>query len=97
MSVRIAYSYSFFIIRPMAAPAAVFFIGTPASKSARVEPHTEAIDEEPLEDKISDTILMVYGKFSWEGISGVRALSASAPWPISRRPGPRMGLTSPTE
>ena len=36
-------------IRPMAAPATGRFIGTPASISDSVEPHTEAWEVEPLE------------------------------------------------
>ena len=30
-------------------------MGTPVSMSARVEPHTEAMEVEPLEDSTSDT------------------------------------------
>ena len=72
-------------------------IGTPASISDSVEPHTEAIDDEPLDSRMSDTTRIVYGKFSWSGIIGTRARSASAPWPMSRRLGPRMKPASPTE
>ena len=32
-----------------------------------------------------------------EGSTGMRALSARAPWPISRLPGPLLGFVSPTE
>ena len=39
---------------------------------------------------------MVYGNVSSNGITGAIAFSARAPWPISRRPGPRTGRTSPT-
>jgi len=46
---------------------------------ARVEPQVEAIDVEPLEDKISVTTLIVYGNSSELGIKGVKAFSAKAP------------------
>ena len=39
----------------MATPATGAWIGTPASIRDRVEPHTEAMEEEPLEDRISLT------------------------------------------
>ena len=34
-------------------------MGTPASISDRVPPHTEAIDELPLDSRISETMRMV--------------------------------------
>ena len=40
---------------------------------------------------------MVYGKSSSCVRTGSRARRASLPWPISRRPAPRMNFTSPTE
>ncbi len=46
---------------------------------------------------MSDTTRIVYGNFSWSGIIGTSARSASAPWPMSRRLGPRMKPASPTE
>ncbi|MOA29614.1 hypothetical protein D3C78_1506390 [compost metagenome] len=46
-------------IRPMAIPATCAFSGTPADSSDRQPPHTDAIDEEPLDSVISDTIRMV--------------------------------------
>ncbi len=36
-------------------PATWFFSGTPASIMASEPPHTEAIDEEPLDSVISET------------------------------------------
>src|SRR3979409_1750319 len=81
----------------MAMPATGCLIGTPASISDSEEPHTEAIDEEPLDSKMSETTRIVYGKSSVEGIIGTSARSASAPWPMSRRLGPRMNPASPTE
>src|SRR6202046_4921734 len=81
----------------MAMPATGALIGTPASISDSVEPQTEAIELEPLDSKMSDTTRIVYGKSSWLGIIGTSARSASAPWPMSRRLGPRMKPASPTE
>ena len=42
-------------------------MGTPASINAKEVPQTVAIDEEPLDSVISDTILKVYGNTSFEG------------------------------
>ena len=39
---------------------------------------------------MSETTRIVYGNSSWLGIIGTSARSASAPWPMSRRLGPRM-------
>ena len=46
---------------------------------------------------MSDTTRIVYGNSSVDGIIGTSARSASAPWPMSRRLGPRMKPASPTE
>src|ERR671937_2328390 len=83
--------------RPIATPPIAALIGTPASMSASVEPHVEAIDVEPFEERTSDTTRIVYGNSSFDGTTGRSARSASAPCPISRRPGPRSGRVSPTE
>jgi hypothetical protein len=72
-------------------------MGTPASIKARVDPQTDAIEVEPLEERTSLTTRMVYGNSSSGGMTGRSARSASAPWPISRRPGPRSGRVSPVE
>src|ERR687884_2299850 len=72
-------------------------IGTPASISARVEPQTEPIDDEPFDSSVSETSRIVYGKSSRPGIIGSSARCASAPCPMSRRFGPRMKPVSPTE
>ena len=72
-------------------------IGTPASISASVDPQTEPIDDEPFDSSVSETIRIVYGKSSSDGIIGSSARWASAPWPMSRRFGPRMKPVSPTE
>ena len=78
-------------------PATGAAIGTPASISERLEAHTEAIEEEPLEASTSDTSRMVYGNSSIPGITGNSAFSARAPWPTSRRRGPRMNPASPVQ
>ena len=72
-------------------------IGTPASISARVEPQTEPIDDEPFDSSVSDTMRIVYGKSSDAGSTASSARWASAPWPMSRRFGEPMRPVSPTE
>ena len=85
------------LMSPMAMPATGAFTGTPASMSDRQPPQTDAIDEEPFDSMMSETMRMVYGNLSSAGRTARSARSASAPWPISRRPGPRRNLASPTE
>ena len=46
-------------MRPMAIPATGALSGTPASMSDSEEPHTVAIDDEPLDSVISDTTRIV--------------------------------------
>ena len=59
MSVRTRNSpVSWFFMSPMATPATGALMGTPASMSAIVEPQTDAMEEEPLEDIMSLTTLM---------------------------------------
>ena len=65
--------------------------------SASVEPQVDAMLVEPLLLTTSLTTRMTYGNSASVGSTGSRARSASAPWPISRRPGPRMNFASPTE
>src|ERR687887_2086161 len=81
----------------MAIPATGALIGTPASISDSDEPQTEAIDDEPFDSRMSETTRIVYGNSSTDGTTGTSARSASAPWPMSRRLGPRMKPASPTE
>ena len=78
-------------------PATGRFSGTPASMSDSEEPQTEAIDDEPLDSRMSDTTRIVYGNSSVVGTIGTSARSASAPWPTSRRFGPPRRPASPTE
>ena len=54
MSVRTRTS-SPSLIRPIAAPLTGLVIGTPASINANVEPQTDPIEVEPLEERTSDT------------------------------------------
>jgi hypothetical protein len=58
------------VTKPHAIPPTIFLIGTPASIKAIVAAHTEACDVEPLLETTSETILIVYGKFSGSGITG---------------------------
>src|SRR2546423_3082786 len=85
------------LMSPIATPATGAFTGTPASMSDIDAPHTDAIDDEPFDSRMSETMRIVYGKLVSAGITGSTARSASAPWPISRRPGPRIGRGSPPE
>src|ERR1700693_1376567 len=96
MSVRIAY-FDPSLISPIATPATAERSGTPASKSANDPPHTDAIDDDPFDSRMSETIRIVYGKSSLGGGSGSTARSARAPWPMSRREGEPKRRTSPTE
>jgi len=47
------------MIRPIATPATGAFIGTPASISASVPPQTDAIDDDPFDSRMSETMRMV--------------------------------------
>jgi hypothetical protein len=85
------------VTKPTEIPATVFVIGIPASISARHPPQTLAIDDEPLDSKISGTIRIEYGKTSSGGITGDSKRSANAPCPISRRPMVPIFPVSPTE
>jgi hypothetical protein len=67
------------MIRPFAIPATCPFTGTPAAIKAKEPTQADAIDDEPLDSKISDTILIVYGNSSTSGIMYSNARSANAP------------------
>ena len=73
------------------------FTGTPAFINAIDEPQVEAIDVEPFDSSTSDVTRIVYPNSSCDGSAGTFALSAKAPCPTSRLPGPLRGFTSPTE
>jgi hypothetical protein len=85
------------VISPIAIPATGFLIGTQASISANVEPHTEPILVEPPDPKHSETTLIVYGNSSFEGIIFSRAFSANLPCPISLLQVLLIALASPVE
>ncbi len=70
---------------------------TPASIKANDPPQTEAMELEPFDSVISETILIVYANSSSGGLTCSNARSARAPCPISLRLVPRIGRTSPTE
>jgi hypothetical protein len=42
-------------------------IGTPASIRLRIPPQTDAIDDEPFDSVMSETIRIVYGKSASSG------------------------------
>ena len=52
---------------------------------------------EPLDSNTSETKRIAYGNSASVGRTANNALSANAPCPISRRPGPREERVSPTE
>src|SRR5690606_10084367 len=84
-------------IIPIAIPVTGDLIGIPASINANDPAHTVAMDEEPFDSKMSDTIRIVYGFSSGEGSTFFKALIARLPWPTSLLPGPLFGFTSPVE
>ena len=78
---RTAYRSPSFTIRPIAMPATGALIGTPASIMARVPPQTDAIEEDPFDSRMSDTMRTVYGQLVFvrndghEGAFGERAVA----------------------
>ena len=58
MSVRMAVR-SPSLTSPMAMPATIIFRGTPASIRARTPPQTVAMDDEPLDSRMSETMRIV--------------------------------------
>ncbi|CSB27649.1 Uncharacterised protein [Vibrio cholerae] len=78
MSDRTTKSFSSFT-RPIAIPATEALIGTPASIRASDEPHTEAIEDEPLDSVISETTRTVYGNSSGDGITAAIPRFAKRP------------------
>src|SRR2546423_1055684 len=76
-------------MRPIAMPATGLRIGTPASIRASDEPHTEAIDDEPLDSRMSDTTRIVYGKSS---VLGTTASSAAVARPAASGVGVGLGI-----
>src|SRR5262245_56674212 len=90
-------NFSLSITSPTETPATGRLIGTPAPISESVPPHTDAIELDPFDSRISETRRMVYGNLVAGGITALSDRSASIPCPISRRPGPLIRLHSPTE
>ncbi len=58
ISLKTAY-WSPSLINPIAIPATCSLIGTPAHINAKDPPQTDAIEEDPFDSVISDTILIV--------------------------------------
>ena len=86
------------LMSPIAMPATGALMGTPASISESVPPQTRAIDELAVRlEGLADDADRVRELLLRPGSSATSARSARAPWPISRRPGPRSGLVSPVE
>ena len=82
---------------PIAIPATVDFIGTPAAINASDPPQILACDDDPFDSVISETNLTVYGNLSCDGITYFKALSAKFPCPNSLLPGALINPASPTE
>src|SRR3981081_3444460 len=96
MSVRMAY-FSPSFTKPIATPATGAFKGTPASIRGTDAPQIVAMDDDPFDSRMSETTRLAYGQLTSVGRPAETARSARAPWPLSRRPAPRMKPTSPTE
>src|SRR5215211_1697281 len=96
MSERIAYRLPS-ITKPIATPATARLIGTPASIKLRIPPQTDAIDDEPFDSVISETMRSVYGKSPSSGRTASIARRARLPCPVSRREVPPKRPASPTE
>ena len=94
---RIAYFFPS-LISPIATPATAARIGTPASNSASEPPQTDAIDDEPFDSRMSETMRIVYGKSSNAGSTRLqRALGEVAVADLAAADVPRIGRTSPVE
>src|SRR5207245_4019679 len=79
MSVRMEYFPPSPTTRPMAIPAHGDLSGTPASIMAREPPQTVAIEEEPLDSRMSLTRRIAYGNSVSGGSRLCSARSAKAP------------------
>jgi hypothetical protein len=65
--------------------------------SASDDPQTDAIELEPFDSVISDTMRTTYGNDSKSGMTACTPRFARRPWPISRRFGPIIMPVSPTQ
>src|SRR4051812_50093084 len=86
---------SFSITSPIEMPATGRLIGTPASIIASVPPHTDAIELEPFDSRISLTRRIVYGNRVAGGGTGLGGGAAHKPGALSRRPRPPVRLAFP--
>ena len=80
----------------IAIPLTGALIGTPASMSESVDAHTAPIDVDHHDHRHSETVLIVYGKLFFSGITFSTAFSASLPCHISRRHGALILIASLT-
>ena len=71
--------------RPTLTPATGDIKGTPASNNAILEPHADAIDDDPFELVTSLVIRIVYGKSFRCGSTGKIAFSARFPCPMATK------------
>ena len=78
-------------------PATGLVIGTPAAIRPSVAPQTDAIELEPFDSRMSEITRSCRGICRGRAARVDAPLGESMPWPISRRPGPRIGRHSPTE
>src|SRR5690606_13720938 len=98
ISERIAYLPVFSsVINPIAIPDTGAFNFTPASISANVPAQTVAIEDEPLDSRISETTRIVHGFSSSAGNTCFNDRIARVPCPTSRRTLPLFGRTSTVE
>ena len=67
------------VTRPQEIPATIFLIGTPAAIKDIQDAQVDAMEVEPLDSKVSDTVRIAYGNSSSDGSTGISARSASAP------------------
>jgi hypothetical protein len=77
-------------------PATGALSGTPASISARLVPHTVAMELEPFDSSDFRHHAHDVGEFIHARHHRLDARLASLPWPISRRLGEPMRPVSPT-
>ena len=92
MSVSRTHCVSDSFTRPIEMPATGLLIGTPASIRPSVAPQTLAMLELPLRfEDVGDHADRVGELLGGRAGPASTLRSASAPWPISRRPGPRIG------
>ena len=67
------------VTRPQEIPATILLIGTPAAIRDIQDEQVEAMDVEPLDSNVSETVRIAYGNSSSEGRTAINAFSANAP------------------